>query len=76
MKHIYANEPTRRIWYCPTLLATLLTKVTNKSQRFLGRRFKHLFDWMTHAANLLKGVTPYTRVTASLCLFCGVPETQ
>jgi hypothetical protein len=31
---------------------------------------------MAHAANLSKGATPYTLVNASLCQFCGVPETQ
>jgi hypothetical protein len=75
MKHIYANEPTRWTRYSTTLLAAL-TKATNKSPRSLGRRSKHLFDWMAHGANLSKGSTPYTRIADSLCRFCGVPETQ
>jgi hypothetical protein len=75
MKHIYANEPTRWTRYCTPLLVSL-TKAKNKSPRHLRRRSKHLFDWMAHAANLAKSATPYTRISASMCKFCGVPETQ
>jgi hypothetical protein len=75
MKHIYVNEPARWTRYCTPLLASL-TKTKNKSPRYLGRRSKHLFDWMAHAANLSKGATLYTRISASVCKYCGVPETQ
>jgi hypothetical protein len=75
MKRIYVNEPSRWSRYCIPLLSAL-NKATNKSPRHLGRRSKHLYDWMAHAANLSKGAAPHTRVQASLCRFCGVPETQ
>jgi hypothetical protein len=75
MKQIYANEPIRWTRYCTPLLASL-NKTKIKSPRHLARQSKHLFDWMVHAANLSKGATPYTRLSASTCKFCGVPETQ
>lgn len=75
MKHIYANEPIRWSKYSIPLLATL-TKTSHKSPRQIGRRSKHIFDWMAHGTNLAKGATPYTRISKSLCQFCGEPETQ
>jgi hypothetical protein len=66
----HGHATAHRCWH-PSL-----TKTKNKSPHHLGRRSKHLFDWMAHAANLSKGATPYTRISASVCKFCEVPETQ
>ena len=74
MKRIYANEPTRWLKYSAPLMAKL-TNIRTTSPRQVGRRTKHLYDWMAHASNLAKGA-PLTCVAPSQCNFCAVPETQ
>ncbi len=75
MKRIYANEPSRWTKYCAPLMATL-THSKRKSPRQVGRRTKHVFDWMAHATNLAKGSPIALRAHKSRCRFCAAPETQ
>ena len=75
MKRIYANAPTRWMKYCAPLMATL-TNSKNRSPRQIGRRTKHLYDWMAHASNLAKGSLPQDRDVQSRCHFCSLLETQ
>jgi len=75
MKRIYANAPTRWTKYSASLMATL-TKSKNRSPRHVGRRTKHLYDWMAHATNLAKGTLPQHRDAHSRCQLCALPETQ
>ena len=75
MKRIYANEPLRWANFCTPLMATL-THTKRKSPRHVGRRTKHVFDWMAHATNLAKGSPADLRTSQARCRFCAVPETQ
>lgn len=75
MYSIYANATSRWTRYCPTLMSTL-TGIKRPTPRQKGRKTKHLFDWMAHSHNLVKGSLRTTKQDRSLCTFCGLPETQ
>jgi hypothetical protein len=75
MYNVYANMPTRWTRFSPSLMSTL-TRIKKPSPRQIGRRTKHLFDWMAHSHNLAKGSPRQSRLERSLCVFCGLPETQ
>jgi hypothetical protein len=53
MYNVYANMPTRWTRFSPSLMSTL-TRIKKPSPRQVGRRTKHLFDWMAHSHNLAK----------------------
>ncbi len=73
--NIYANTLSRWTRYCPSLMSAL-TRIKRPSPRQQGRRTKHLFDWMAQSHNLTKGSSQHTRLDRSLCVFCGLSETQ
>ena len=75
MYSVYANMPTRWTRFSPSLMSTL-TRTKKSSPRQIGRRTKHLFDWMAHSHNLAKGSPRHSKLERSLCVFCGLPETQ
>jgi hypothetical protein len=75
MYNFYANTPSRWTRFCPYLMSTL-TRIKRPSPRQNGRRTKDIFDWMAHSHNLAKGSPQQIRLDRSLCVFCGLPETQ
>jgi hypothetical protein len=75
MKCIYANVPTRWSKFSAPLMSKLAS-TKSRSSRQVGRRTKHLYDWMAPTVYLAKGSSPSMRIAQSQCPLCAKPETQ